>query len=374
MKNFKGFQNWVEIFRGGKQVDGNGVEHDGDALIESALTTFDPEEHEPPLVVGHPTDNQPAFGWVAALKKEFQNGVWVLLAKFKNVIPEFENLVRKGAYKKRSASFYGDGRLRHVGFLGAAPPAIKGLADLKFQAANEAIFTFEDRIAAGKKPFFRKRFHRIHLNTDKEDLSNMELKDFKDWFLEAFKLGRDSTQTESEMLQTEEALTFSEAEYEAAKNKAVEAEKRLAALRAEFAEREKRSRDFARKEKISEWIEKKVKDGKILPAWVKSGIKEFMVELDSEVVHEFSEGKLVTGLDWFKNFVENELPKFVVFNEIAVWQPSQNAGDPADMLQRLTAKKMQENPEMGYPAAFALIQQEYPEIVSEYYRQIGVDS
>ena len=62
MKNFKGFNDWIEIFSGGEQVDSNGVKHDGDVIIKKAIETFNTAEHEPPLVVGHPKDNAPAYG------------------------------------------------------------------------------------------------------------------------------------------------------------------------------------------------------------------------------------------------------------------------------------------------------------------------
>ena len=136
---FKGFDDWIEIFRGGEQVDSTGKKHDGDKIIDNAIVTFDPEVHEPPLVVGHPKDNAPAFAWVEGLKEAVKDGTKVLFAKFKQVVPEFEDLAMKGLFKKRSASFYPDGRLRHVGFLGAAPPAVKGLAELKFEDQEKDI-------------------------------------------------------------------------------------------------------------------------------------------------------------------------------------------------------------------------------------------
>lgn len=138
MIDFKGFDDWTPIFQGGKQTDSQGRVHDGNALIDKAISAFNPHIHEPPIVVGHPKSNAPAFGWVSALKKAGNT----LYAKIKDVAPEFENLVKKGLFKKRSASFYNDGTLRHVGFLGAMPPAIKGLADLKFNEGGETM-TFE---------------------------------------------------------------------------------------------------------------------------------------------------------------------------------------------------------------------------------------
>jgi len=142
---FTGFHDWIEIFRGGKQRDSEGREYDGDALIDGAVAMFDASRHEPPAVVGHPKNNSPAFGWVNELKSAVKDGTKVLLARFRQVVPEFEEAVRKGLYKKRSAAFYPDGSLRHVGFLGAAPPAVKGLADLRFGDDDGAVvFEFSD--------------------------------------------------------------------------------------------------------------------------------------------------------------------------------------------------------------------------------------
>lgn len=142
MRNFKGFDDWIEIFRGGPQIDSLGKKHDGDEVIEKAIATFNVAGHKAPLVVGHPEDNGPAFGWVEGLKETINDGIKVLLAKFKQVMPEFEEAVKKGLYKHRSASFYPDGRLKHVGFLGAIPPAVKGLADIKFMKGGD-VMSFE---------------------------------------------------------------------------------------------------------------------------------------------------------------------------------------------------------------------------------------
>lgn len=138
MPEFKGFDDWISIFSGGKQRDNMGREHDGDALIDKAVANFNAAKHEPPAVIGHPADDAPAYGWVEGLKKEGR----LLLAKFKQVQPDFAQMVKDGLFKKRSAAFYQDGTLRHVGFLGAWPPAVKGLANLHFNKGEEAM-TFE---------------------------------------------------------------------------------------------------------------------------------------------------------------------------------------------------------------------------------------
>jgi len=54
------------------------------------------------------------------------------MAKIKDLVPEFTEMLKKGLFKKRSIALYPDLALRHIGFLGAVAPAVKGLADIKF--------------------------------------------------------------------------------------------------------------------------------------------------------------------------------------------------------------------------------------------------
>jgi len=48
------------------------------------------------------------------------------------VAPEFKDWVKRGLYKKISVALYPDLGLRHIGFLGATPPAVKGLKQATF--------------------------------------------------------------------------------------------------------------------------------------------------------------------------------------------------------------------------------------------------
>lgn len=84
-------------------------------------------------MIGHPAANAPAFGWVESIKREGD----VLFAKAKQLVPEFVAMLKQGLFKKRSISLYPDGTLRHIGFLGAQPPAVKGLADVTFAHDEE---------------------------------------------------------------------------------------------------------------------------------------------------------------------------------------------------------------------------------------------
>jgi hypothetical protein len=145
----KGFEDWIEIFRTGTHTDSEGrTKTFGDSDLEGLVSTYDPKKHEAPVVIGHPKDNAPAYGWVEALKKEGAR----LLMKVKNAAPEFVDMVKQGLFKKRSISIYPDGSLNHVGFLGAAAPAVKGLENISFaEGATFEFFEFEQESDAGEK-------------------------------------------------------------------------------------------------------------------------------------------------------------------------------------------------------------------------------
>lgn len=366
MKDFKGFDNWIEIFEGGKQIDSNGVEHDGDALIDKAVQSFTPGYHEPPLVVGHPTDNSPAFGWVEGLRKVVKKRVNILMAKFKQVVPEFEDLAKKGLYKKRSASFYPDGRLRHVGFLGAAPPAVKGLADLRFQDADDAIsFDFYDpglgsvaRILRNLRDWMIEKEGKetadsiipdwdvdyIREQADKSETEtgidsgfkekegdNMTFKDF----MEAFKFWKEVEKDPAlefpgsvPAAQAGSPKSFTEVDLEAARTEAASEERTKVA--AEFAEKEGKALEDARKKDLSGWVDQKVKEGKILPSWADSGLVGFMQGLDAGTEIEFAEGAdKKTPLKFFQELPEG-LEKSPIFKEIATKEKAGDSGDFAE--------------------------------------------
>jgi hypothetical protein len=140
-----------EIFKKGTHTAANGATLSfSEDDLTAAVAAYDPAKHEAPIVVGHPKDNLPAYGWVGKL--DYLEGV--LVAHPKDVDPEFAEMVKAGRFKKRSASFYspdaknnpvpGTFYLRHVGFLGAAAPAVKGLKDVEFASDAEGIVEFEE--------------------------------------------------------------------------------------------------------------------------------------------------------------------------------------------------------------------------------------
>lgn len=139
---FKGFDDWIELFRAGHQTDSNGrgrewTEAEIDQIVQnhSASTAA-------PIVIGHPKTDAPAYGWAQALKREGKK----LLGRFTQVEPTFANMVKEGRYRRRSIAIGEDPEkgfyLRHVGWLGAAAPAVKGLADVQFSSGDTALHEF----------------------------------------------------------------------------------------------------------------------------------------------------------------------------------------------------------------------------------------
>ena len=115
-------------------------------LIASA-EAYDPTLWRAPLVVGHPTTDGPAYGHVAALA--FAAGALEATPELVNA--EFAAQVAAKAYSGVSACFWrpeapgnpvpGVYYLRHVGFLGAVPPAILGMRAPAFAADQLARYS-----------------------------------------------------------------------------------------------------------------------------------------------------------------------------------------------------------------------------------------
>lgn len=141
-----------QIFRAGRHTPMSGSPITfGDAELQAVAAAYDPAVHEAPIVVGHPKTDAPAYGWVESVAVKDGH----LVATPHQVDATFGELVDAGRFKKVSASFYrpdspgnptpGSYYLRHVGFLGAQPPAVKGLRAIEFGEADaDAVVEFAD--------------------------------------------------------------------------------------------------------------------------------------------------------------------------------------------------------------------------------------
>jgi len=128
------------IFRPGKHTAscGTQVEFTKEDLAK-AVAGYAPSNYASPLVIGHPKVEDRAYGQVEKLSMDDDGAVWAHPA---HVEPRFGDLVATKAFPNRSASWYmpdhpnnptpGALYLKHIGFLGAAAPALKGLGDIEF--------------------------------------------------------------------------------------------------------------------------------------------------------------------------------------------------------------------------------------------------
>lgn len=138
-------QPWVEAFRAGKHVDSFGVSHEySDADIDTMAAKINAQVaggFVPPIVLGHPESDSPRKGGVFEARTCGESPR-VLFLRADELVPEFAGAVQEGAYKYCSIAHYPDLSLRHLGVLGAANPAVKGMAPLAF---GEGMFAEADQ-------------------------------------------------------------------------------------------------------------------------------------------------------------------------------------------------------------------------------------
>ncbi len=141
----------IQFFKSGKHTAMSGTDFSfSEAELQACVAAYNPSVHEAPIVVGHPKLDDPAFGWVKSIS--FADGY--LSAEPTQVNPQFAEMVKAGSFKKVSAAFYapdaknnpvpGVFYLRHIGFLGAKPPAIPGLRGAEFGQNADLYVEFSD--------------------------------------------------------------------------------------------------------------------------------------------------------------------------------------------------------------------------------------
>jgi len=175
----------VEAFEAGEQTDAEGQtaswsEKDLDDIASKANAQIATKPI--PVVIGHPKDSSPAYGWVEKVKRVGSK----LRMKLSELNPSFVEALKSGAYKGRSISLYDDNKVRHLGFLGGAQPAITGLQPFSFNEDNKyRTYTFSeegdplmDAMKEKELSFLQKLIERFRIKIDeKERKEFMEAKE-----------------------------------------------------------------------------------------------------------------------------------------------------------------------------------------------------
>lgn len=312
----------IHIFRCGRHqpMAGDAIDFSEQHLAAIAAG-YDPAKHEAPLVVGHPTTAAPAYGWVKGLKATSAG----LFADADQLDPAFAEMVANGRFKKVSASFYtpsspanptpGQYYLRHVGFLGAEPPAVKGLQPVAFAESEDGVVTLD----FAEDTSLRLSLVRV-------------LRSFRDWLIGKHGVevaDQIVTNWELESLAPEPSPEFAEdtpmpnaapTHSPSPLEASVDAE-RLAALEAEVAS----FRENQRRQSAVVLVEKAIADGRLTPAQAE-GLAEFAARLPETDAISFAEGKdKQTPLQFLNSFLVR-LPKQVSFAEASA--PQEGEDDP----------------------------------------------
>lgn len=136
----------IPIFRAGTHTSSDGRRVTITvADLEEIADSYEPTLSRAPHVIGHPDMDHPAWGWVKHLTVDGD----YLVIESEQVELNFAQMVNEGRFPNRSASFYladtpgnpkpGRKYLKHVGWLGAMPPAVVGLPAVKFAADSQAL-------------------------------------------------------------------------------------------------------------------------------------------------------------------------------------------------------------------------------------------
>ena len=441
----------IEIFKAGTHTDSSGNTREWtDKDLQEIASLYDPANHEAPIVIGHPDTDSPAYGWVESLKAEGGK----LLAKLKDVAPEFKDRFKRGLYKQVSIALYPDLGLRHIGFLGATPPAVKGLkqaifgdeqigwvlesaipipqsafseADKQAQEArskkyniaikdgghvtkpgewsnvdddefldpvnyrypcpdadqtrsaaaywgkpdNQTQYSSEEKALISKRLAEKEKKFKIPQGREKGGM-HMDLgKFFSD--LKALVIG-----AEKELVPDDPNRKFTEADISAkvkeAKDLAFAEVEKLKKEKGEADRKLKEIEDKARKDEIASFCETLCKEGKLTPA-LRKIIEPIMIAVSGIAGPiEFAEGVSVGAFDktpigGIKAFL-TELPKVVIFKEVAGGEGPNTGGSAAEKLSALTKQKMEAKKDLSYGAAFTEVQKENPEMARELLAEI----
>jgi hypothetical protein len=316
----------TDIFKAGthRAMDGREIAF-SEADLQAVVDAYDPKLHRAPFVIGHPKHDDPAYGWAGSLF--CRDGR--LYADPEQVEPSFAEGVRSGRWPNRSASFYlpdspanpkpGHLYLRHVGFLGAQPPAVKGLHPVSFGEGETGVVCIDFGEGETRTSRLWRNLRDFFLTKFGQETADQVI---PDWELERLsELARESPATAvpefGEPEKTDPEKTDREADVTKDKNQkdpgpVADLDKRLADLEAReaaFAERQRRrDAEFAVKELVD--------GGRLTPAQAE-GLAEFMATLEDGTV-EFGEGEEKTSTTraaWLRDFLRR-LPKQVEFSEI----------------------------------------------------------
>lgn len=323
--------HWEEVFRTGEHTDMNGniveyTQEDLGLIVSRYNEQEEKERHVAPIILGHEegTDT-PAYGWVERLKVVGEK----VLAGIRDIKSEFAQWVEDGHYRFKSIGIE-NGLLKHLAFLGATPPAIKGL--------NESTITTDNKFSGNRNFYTEIVIEKNEQLTETETKEQYKHKSLNDIYYSLFgekpmrflteenfmqfytamkdflagllqeeqvativaeidgMIGKPEFWQEQEQAEAETAdIEASETETVLPENPENEIIKNLQS-RIEGLEKEKRLAD------TMAFCEFAIKENKMIPAQKQHVIHLFELLHNKQL--QFSEGKTKSGVELFKEFVK----------------------------------------------------------------------
>ncbi|MBV6421203.1 MAG: hypothetical protein DAHOPDDO_02477 [Ignavibacteriaceae bacterium] len=274
-----------EIFKVGTHTSDKGISKDYTLDdLNFIASTYNPSEDEAPIVIGHPADNDPAFGWVSSLSVS-DDGRLIANAPDDKLHPDFLTALKDGRYKKRSISLTPEGKLRHVGFLGAAKPAVKGLADIQFSSPSSVVYEFE--VDKENEP-------EIKTDRNSPEINNEQLSSL--------------TQEINQLKETINSFqnNFSESEFSSTKSSIEKIQSQLNSLQANLS-----NNDF------ENFLESKVDEGSLTPAIKEKVLAVSNFAQSQNFSDDFSPVRFHTDLNKHLISLVNSFPKFIYYDNFA---------------------------------------------------------
>lgn len=341
----------IEAFRSGKWTDSSGntkewSDEDLDKIADTYNKSVETGEREAPVVVGHPKDNSPAYGWVESARRMGDR----LMLKLKDVQDGFVEALKQRAFKKRSISLFPDMNIRHIGFLGGAQPAVPGLADVQFEE-NEDVISVEFSMdpdpqtveeVKRENEFFKRLFQHfgMEIKNRAEDDNTVPSESMEDDMSEELKA------------QVEE-LTNKVSEFEAT---IAEKDSKIEELQNEINAKA----DEARKAEHKSFCDSLVQEGKLLPANVEMTMENMELRYQADLNTE--DGK---SLENYKAALSGT-EAVVEMTEVATKDKAEEQTEPGvDKFTAAVRKRVAEK-SISYSEALKQIQMEQPELAREY--------
>lgn len=329
---------WCEIFTTGVHTDSKGRKKNWTRTdLEKIKENFEKVNPDVPICCGHPQSNSPAYGWWDSLKivDDAVKNISRLFVSYKDVQPEFEEAVKKGLFKTRSLSLTEDLVPRHIAFLGAQAPAIKGMEQFCFEAEteNDIIIDFSEEnnetpdyntdkggrwSNRGVPPFVNKA--NVNNNTESEQSEpNGEEGASSPSDKEIHDAGNPSRQTIQPHVKKGNSVESSKkiggstnmppavpTNKKEGEQMTVELEKQLAAKDEELAAMRKEleeTRQDALKKEFEEFCDNAITEGHILPSQRNAALDILFACSDTAI--NFSDGSSKGAIEVFKDFVKS---------------------------------------------------------------------